>query len=211
MKRKWLFILAAFVSAASMTHAQLVRGYGIKLGIVAANQSWKYADTPELTTSERWGVTGGVYVELLDLPLVSVVGEIQYTEKGMTFSAPVTTELQPNGTGQFITQSPKVDYLSIPILAKVRLPFPAISPYLIAGPRADLLLSKKGEGFEAVVDKFKSTDVGGTLGLGVELHTLLPVGLLAEIRYNPSFRDAYKNEFLSVRNHSFDFLVGLQL
>jgi hypothetical protein len=211
MKQKWLFILAAFLSAASMTHAQLVRGYGIKLGTVAANQSWKYADTPELTTSERWGVTGGVYVELLDLPLVSVVGEIQYTKKGMTFSAPVTTELQPNGTGQFITQSPKVDYLSIPVLAKVRLPFPAISPYLIAGPRADLLLSKKGDGYDAVVDNFKTTEVGGTFGLGVEVHTLLPVGLLAEIRYNPSFRDAFKNEFLSVRNHSFDFLVGLQL
>jgi hypothetical protein len=104
-----------------------------------------------------------------------------------------------------------VDYLSVPVLAKVRLSFPAITPYLIAGPRADLLLSKKGDGFDAVIDKFKSTDVGGTFGLGVELHTLLPVGLLAEIRYNPSFRDAFKNEFLSVRNHSFDFLVGLQL
>jgi hypothetical protein len=211
MKQKWFFILAAFLSAASMTHAQLVRSYGIKLGTVAANQSWKYADTPELTTSARWGITGGVYIELLDLPIVSVVGEIQYTQKGMRFSVPVTTESHPEGTGQFITESPRVDYLSIPVLAKVRLSFPAITPYLIAGPRADLLLSKKGDGFDPVVDNFKSTDVGGTLGLGVELHTLLPVGLLAEIRYNPSFRDAYKNEFLSVRNHSFDFLVGLQL
>jgi hypothetical protein len=211
MKQKWLFVLAAFLSVASTTHAQLVRSYGIRLGTVAANQSWKYADTPELTTSERWGITGGVYIELLDLPLVSVIGEIQYTQKGMRFSVPVTTEAQPYGTGQFITESPKVDYLSVPVLAKVRLSFPAITPYLIAGPRADLLLSKKGDGFDAVVDKFKSTDVGGTFGLGVELHTLLPVGLLAEIRYNPSFRDAFKNEFLSVRNHSFDFLVGLQL
>jgi hypothetical protein len=211
MKEKWFFMLAAFLSAASMTHAQLVRSYGIKLGTVAANQSWKYTDTPELTANERWGVTGGVYIELLDLPLVSVVGEIQYTQKGMTFTLPVTTELQPEGTGQFITQSPKVDYLSVPVLAKVRLPLPAVNPYVIAGPRADLLLSKKGNGFDAVVDKFKSTEVGGTFGLGVELHTLLPVGLLAEIRYNPSFRDAFKNEFLSVRNHSFDFLVGLQL
>jgi hypothetical protein len=206
-----LFILAAFVSAASMTHAQLVRGYGIKLGTVAANQTWKYTGAPELTTSERWGVTGGVYIELLDLPVIGVVGEIQYTQKGMKFSIPVTTASQPEGTGQFITLSPKVDYLSVPVLAKVRLPFPAFSPYIIAGPRMDLLLSKRGDGFDAVVDEFKSTEVGGTFGVGVELRTLLPVGLLAEIRYNPSFRDAFKSEFLSVRNHSFDFLVGLQL
>jgi hypothetical protein len=211
MKQKWFFILAAFLTAASITHAQFVRGYGIKLGTVAANQSWKYTNTPELTTSARWGVTGGVYIELLDLPLISVVGEIQYTQKGMKLSTPITTESHPEGIGQFLTESPRVDYLSVPILAKVRLPFPAISPYLIAGPRADLLLSKKGDGFDPVVDNFKSTEVGGTFGLGVELHTLLPVGLLAEIRYNPNFRDAYKSEFLSVRNHSFDFLVGLQL
>jgi hypothetical protein len=211
MKQKWFLVLAAFLSAASMTHAQLVRSYGIKLGTVAANQTWKYTGAPELTTSERWGVTGGVYIELLDLPVIGVVGEIQYTQKGMKFSIPVTTASQPEGTGQFITLSPKVDYLSVPVLAKVRLPFPAISPYIIAGPRMDLLLSKHGDGFDAVVDEFKSSDVGATIGVGVELHTLLPVGILAEVRYNPSFRDSYTSNSLTVRNHSFDFLLGLQL
>jgi hypothetical protein len=70
---------------------------------------------------------------------------------------------------------------------------------------------KRGDGFDQVIDRFKSTDVGGTIGVGVEIHTLLPVGLLAELRYNPSFRDSYKDKFLTVRNRSFDFLMGLQL
>jgi hypothetical protein len=199
------------LGAVSMTHAQLVRSYGFKLGAVSASQTWHYTDTSDLTTGYRWGVTGGVYVEVLDIPLLSFIAEIQYTQKGMTFSVPVTTESQPNGTGQFITMSPRVDYLSVPLLAKLRLPSPIITPYLIAGPRVDLLLFKRADGFEAVIDKFESTDFGGTIGLGVELHTLLPVGLLAELRYNPSFRDSFKDEFLSVRNHSFDFLLGLRL
>lgn len=211
MKQKWFSILIVLLSAASMAHAQLVRSYGIKLGAVSASQTWHYTYTSDLTTGYRWGMTGGVYVELLDIPLVSVVAEIQYTQKGMTFSIPVTTEAQPNGTGQVITRSPKVDYLSMPVLAKLRLPSPVITPYLIAGPRVDVLVSRRGDGFEAVVDKFESTDIGGTFGVGIELHTLLPIGLLAELRYNPSFRDAFNNNLLTVRNRSFDFLLGLQL
>jgi hypothetical protein len=212
MKPKYFLILVVLLGAPSSTHAQqLVRSYGIKLGAVSANQTWHYTSASDLTTDYRWGVTGGAYLELLDIPLLSLVAEIQYTQKGMAFSAPVTTETQPNSTGQFITMSPRVDYLSVPLLAKLRLPSSIITPYLIAGPRADVLVSKQGDGFSAVVDKFKSTDIGGTFGVGVELHTLLPVGLLAELRYNASFQDSFKNEFLTVRNRSFDFLLGLQL
>jgi hypothetical protein len=201
--------------ASSVSHAQLVRSYGVKLGAVSANQTWHYTFASDLasdgTTNYRWGITGGVYVELLDIPLLSLVAELQYTQKGTRYPLPLTSVSQPDGTGQFKTLSPRVDYLSVPILAKLRLKLPFFTPYIISGPRADLLVSKRGEGFDLVIGEFKSTDVGGTIGVGVEIHTLLPVGLLAELRYNPSFRDSYKDKFLTVRNRSFDFLVGLQL
>lgn len=203
------------LAANSVAHSQLVRSYGVKLGAVSANQTWHYAFFPDLatdwTTNYRWGITGGVYVELLDIPLLSLVAELQYTQKGTRYPLPLTSVSQPDGTGQFKTLSPRVDYLSIPILAKLRLKSPFFTPYLIVGPRVDLLVFKRGDGFDQVIDRFKSTDVGGTIGVGVEIHTLLPVGLLAELRFNPSFRDSYNSEFLTVRNRSFDFLVGLQL
>lgn len=211
MRTRCFSILIAILVANLVAHSQLVRSYGIKLGAVSANQTWHYTNTSDLTTDSRWGITGGLYLELLDVPFLSVVAEVQYTQKGMKFSAPITTESQPEGTGQFITISPRVDYLSLPLLGKLRLHSPVFTPYLIAGPRVDLLISKKGDVYGLVIDRFKSTDVGGTVGIGVEIHTLLPVGLLAELRYNPSFRDSYNSEFLTVRNRSFDFLVGLQL
>ena len=211
MRARCFSILIVFLLANSAAHSQLVRSYGVKLGAVSANQTWHYTSTSDLTTDSRWGITGGLYLELLDVPFLSVVAEVQYTQKGMKFSAPITTESQPEGTGQFMTISPRVDYLSLPLLGKLRLHSPVFTPYLIAGPRVDLLISKKGDVYGLVIDKFKSTDVGGTVGVGVEIHTLLPVGLLAEIRYNASFRDSFKTEFLTVRNRSFDFLVGLQL
>jgi hypothetical protein len=211
MRTRCFFIFALILAANSVAHSQLVRSYGIKFGAVSANQTWHYTSLPDLTTNYRWGVTGGVYVELLDVPLVSLVAELQYTQKGMSYSLPLTTESQPLGTGQFSTLSPRVDYLSVPILAKFRLKSPFFTPYLIAGPRVDLLVHKNGDGFDAVIDQFKSTDAGGTVGVGAEANIPLPVGILAEIRYNASFRDSFKSELLTVRNHSFDFLVGLRL
>jgi len=75
----------------------------------------------------------------------------------------------------------------------------------------DFLLSKKGEGYDAVINKFKTTGFGATLGVGVEVTSLLPISLLAEFRYNPSFDDAFSNSFLTVKNRSLDFLLGVRL
>jgi hypothetical protein len=215
MRARCFSILIVFLLANPAAHSQLVRGYGVKLGAVSANQTWHYALSSDLaadwTTHYRWGISGGVYVELLDVPLLSLIAELLYTQKGMKYDLPLTSVEQPDGTGQFKTLSPRVDYLSVPLPAKLRLKSEFFTPYLIVGPRVDLLVFKKGDGFDLVIDQFKSTDVGGTMGVGVEIHTPLPVGLLAELRYNPSFRDSYKSEFLTARNRSFDFLVDLQL
>jgi hypothetical protein len=151
------------------------------------------------------------YLELLDIPILSALVEVQYTQKGMSESLPITTESQPEGTGEFITKRPRVDYLSIPVLAKVRFSMPVIVPYLVVSPRLDFLLSKKGEGYDAVINKFKTTGFGAALGVGVEVTSLLPISLLAEFRYNPSFDDAFSNSFLTVKNRSLDLLLGVRL
>jgi hypothetical protein len=206
---KWIIVLAVGIS--STTHAQLVRGFGIKVGVTAANQTWDYASVPDLTADNRWGITGSAFVELLRMPYFSVLVESQYTQKGMSFSAPVATEQNPDGTGEFITLRPRVDYLSTPILAKVRLETPLITPYLLAGPRYDVLLARHGEGFQAVIDKFKSSELGATIGGGAEFGSLLPLDVLIELRYNMSLQAAYNTNFLKVRNQTLDLMLGVRL
>ena len=97
------------------------------------------------------------------------------------------------------------------MLAKVRLPISDIVLYAVGGPRYDILLSKKGDGYDVVIDKFRSSEFGATFGVGVELTSILPRSVLAEFRYNPSFTDAFNNNFLTVRNRSLDFLLGVRL
>ncbi len=213
MKLKRVFLAGTLVLLLCLSgaKAQPARTYGIKLGVVGANESWSVLGESDWPTDIRWGFTADVYAELPYSKYLSADAEIQYTQKGMKYSIPVTTASQPDGSGQYYTISPRIDYISIPILAKLRLPLAAVAPYLIIGPRFDFLISRSGGSLDAAISQFDRMDYGLTLGAGVELNSIFPYGLLAEFRYNFNSYDSYKSQYLSVRNRSMDFLVGVRL
>jgi hypothetical protein len=73
-----------------------------------------------------------------------------------------------------------------------------------------LLLSTKGEAVRPVFDNLKKSDIGISTGVGIEIPIAASAGLLAEFRYSPSFSDAFRNSALTVRNRSFEILLGAQ-
>jgi len=204
MKTK-LAIVSLLIIQFSST-AQLVRTVGVKGGAVAAAQSWDLASPFSLDTERRWGIDVGVFVEWLNMPVFSLSSELHYIQKGMKYSLPITTEEFPDGTGEYWIRSPRVDYLSIPLLGKARIPVEWLSPYVIAGPRVDFLLHTEGEGFEIVLDKFEKIDLGATIGVGLEVKVFDPAQLGIEFRFSPSFKDGYSSPYTKVRNSSLEFL-----
>lgn len=211
MKSRMVEIVCLCVFISTITHAQFIRGYGLKVGAVSATQTWDYRINVNFPTERRWGIDAGVYVEILDIPYVSLLGELHYTQKGFSVTLPVTTPAQPNGTGEYVTTRPRVDYLSIPLLVKLRLDMSLVTPYLFAGPRLDYLIAKEPEGTQAVLDNFKSTDVGVSLGAGLEVPLTIVSAALVEFRYSPSFNEAFSNNNLTVKNQSIELLVGVRL
>ena len=105
----------------------------------------------------------------------------------------------------------RLDYVSVPVLAKLRLQTGLFSPYILVGPRIDFFLGYKSDedAFNAVYDKFKKTTLGGSAGIGVQIASLLPVSLIAEARYNFDFADSYETDLLKVRNNAVDFWLGV--
>ena len=81
-------------------------------------------------------------------------------------------------------------------------------PYLFAGPRIDVLIARNAEGMEAVFDNLKETGVGASIGAGVEVPLIFLPCLLAEFRYSPSFDYAFSSEHLTVKNQSFEIIIG---
>ncbi len=121
----------------------------------------------------------------------------------------ITTAADPTGIGTMTTK-PRLDYLSIPLMAKVRFGMGGMTPFIAAGPRYDLFVNRESEGVGAVYDKLKNTDSGITVAAGMELSVPLLLGITAEARYSPSFDDIYHTELLAVKNKSFEFLLGVR-
>jgi hypothetical protein len=211
MKSRLVIILCGLLLFLTDAHSQFLRGYGFKLGGVSANQTWDYNIRVNFPTETRWGYDVGVYIEVLDIPYISILGELHYVQKGFSSTLPVSTPAYPEGTGENITLKPRADYLSIPVLAKIRFETTIITPYLFVGPRFDFLIARKAEGTERVFDKLKRTGTGATVGVGFEIPLAFVPSLLAEFRYSPSFDNAFSNEHLTVRNRSVEIVLGVRL
>jgi opacity protein-like surface antigen len=186
---------------------QAVRGVGLKVGGASASQTWSYSSNGNLETERRWGFDVAVFAEWLNIPVFSFLTELHYVQKGMKESVPITNEQNPDGTGDYMTLSPRVDYLSVPILAKARLNDGEFSPFIVVGPRVDFLLQTRGEGFQVVLDKFEKVDFGVSVGAGLDIRTFEKVQLGFEFRFSPSLKDGYSTQFLNVRNSSMEFLI----
>jgi hypothetical protein len=210
MKIKFVIVLIILSIYSLPSKSQLIRSYGIKGGLSLANQNWQLTDHSSLfdQTKVRQGYDIGFYVEWFNVPLISVLTEVHYIQKGMKWNIniPITTVDHPNGTGLFMSASGEnwADYLSIPLLAKVRYSFPIFSTYLFAGPRFDYFI-KNHSGI--ILSNFNKWDFGGTIGLGFEINSILPFNLGAEIRYSPNIQNSYSTQYLTVQNSSMEFLI----
>jgi opacity protein-like surface antigen len=188
--------------------SQLIRTAGVKAGAVAADQDWNYRFAGDLLVpGARWGIDVGGYVEWLTHPILSISSEAHFIQKGFQSSVQIVSVESPAGTGMYITQKARVEYLSLPILAKFRVDLDGVTPYLVAGPRIDFKLNSSSDGFGIVLDDFRSSEIGMTFGLGAEtrLHPAITLGV--EARFSPNLQPGYESDLLKVYNRSFEFLL----
>jgi len=213
MRRMMFLPITMLCLVPLFAQAQLIRSYGLKLGVAAASQNWQYTSfTGPLYPSTRWGLDVGAFVEWLDIPVFSISSELHYVQKG--FRVQIAYPGPDIGNPPFNvlaeTVSPREDYLSILLLAKARLAVGSSSLYAIAGPRVDsYLATREADGFDDVLKQFRSNELGVTVGLGCEATQLGPITLGAEIRYSPTLQDSYTTNSLALRNNSFELLVVL--
>jgi hypothetical protein len=202
---KTILILLSCVIIHSACTSQSIRSYGIKTGYVSATQTWETTApySYQFPIEDRSGMDIGIFVEWLNMPILSILTEAHYIQKG-----------NREGSGTWLGPQQCADYLSVPILAKARLSSPpfnemACIPYVIAGPRIEFLLSTKAEGFERIYDNLRKIDYGATLGAGIEFSSIGPFRIDLEFQYSPNFRDAYSDPYTKVRNNSWEVLLGV--
>jgi len=205
---KTLFTLMLIVlTLSSATHSQVLRGYGIKAGVTVADQDWHYPFNWD--PDNRTGFNAGVFAEFLNHPFFSVVTELNYVQKGMMQEVLITTEEYPEGT-KYMTWENRIDYLNVSALAKLRLNYGIVKPYLLAGPKIDFEIGKHLMPYENVPKRFPASIYGFKVGLGTELN-LMGINFLAEFVYDSDLKDLYKSEFLTVNSKSYEMRLGILL
>jgi opacity protein-like surface antigen len=211
-KMRYLFFVTFFLFNSINSTAQIKFDYGFKLGAGISNQSWDYQADVDLDFDNKIGISPRAFVNFLELPFFQMQAELGYLQKGFEDKVPVTTAAQPQGTGNFITVNNRLNYFLFSILAKFQYETAILSPYIIAGPQLNILLSKDIEkGWENVFDKFVETNIDLSIGVGAELKNLLPITILLEYRYERDFIDNFDSPTITIKNYSHVFLLGINL
>lgn len=126
-----------------------------------------------INTLRRGGFNAAIYAEWLNVPLISIVTQYEYAQRGVGSDVITTGETGPEEIGRDKIFS-RDDYLSIPILVKISIPVQIIKPYILIGPRLDYFLGDKEDepAFYRVYDEFSKTIIGGSFGIGLDLKRL---------------------------------------
>ncbi len=188
-----------------------VRAYGLKIGTVASRLDFDYAANLDrnLNTYYRWGINVGVFIEALDVPNLSVVGSVDYTQKGVGFKLIERTPAHPEGIEGPKSFADEIDYLSLSILLKPRIDLRFGEFYVLAGPRLDVMLRALNEW--SIYTHFRDGAYGVTIGGGFIVPDMVARGVGLEIQYSPNFGKEYSSDKVSVTGTSVQILLVLEL
>lgn len=204
-------ILTLVLLTLTDVHAQVIKGWGLKGGVTKANQHWVFSEIEyEPDWHDEIGATLGLFAEFADHNYFGLGAEVAFTQKGMQDKQPVTTS-SPEPTGAFIISDNGLDYLSFNLYGKLQAGRKSVRPYVLAGPRLDVLLNKRVAPFyDEVYAELKNTVPGFSVGGGLEFDTRAGFSVLAEARYNRDFSPSLVLDTLTIKNKSLDVRLGLK-
>lgn len=210
MKMAFILVLFLFVATAN---AQLIRTFGIHAAFANANVN---TDILSDQFKSRPGYNLGVAAEWMNYDYFSLNSELNYCQKGFREETMETNDM--GEVVQTVEATSKVDYISIPILAKFRYPDLSVNPFISVGPRFDFLVAKKPGTFNFsqtaiesdFVNGYSKFAFGASFAAGIEIPDVLPVIIKTEIRYNIDFTDSLPdNDYMAMNNESFDLWLGI--
>ena len=186
--------------------AQFVKAYGFKFGVSYADQHFENAGFYKSTTRIP-GFQAALFIESFKTSFFSLVANIEFDQQGNSMDLDPIAEY--NSVYSYTGLHNRIQYLSMPALAKLSLAQQKVAPYILIGPRLDYLIRYYSD-YHYLDDnysKLKKLNLGATAGSGCEFSSLLPISIIAELRYNLDLLSA-SNPGNKIRNDSFDLWFG---
>lgn len=198
-------LITLFIGTRVDTHAQGLVNFGLKGGLSVANMSIDDSDD----NSARTGITVGAVLDI-GIPLFPVGLEtgLYYSQQGTTYDIDNIAGLPLGMRG-----TTKLDYLTIPVLAKVNFGPPGpFKPHFVAGPYASFILNAESEFSENgqtetidISDDVETTDLGLVLGLGADIN-LIVTTISVQGRYSFGLTDVFED--VGSKNRTLSIVAG---
>ncbi len=217
MKQKLVFILALTLIA-KLSHSQLIDRYGINVGTSYSTQIWDYKLINVDSDNEyKFGFQAFLQAEKDFGKLLALRTELGYIQKGFKNNLTLTS-----AEGTFVgTNNDNVILhdLALNLGLKIKPLKTDFSPYFLAGLRGDYMISYKdveieepGSGlkfniYESTIEDFNKFNIGGLIGLGVDIKDLF----YFEIEYNPNFTKNFDDTGLSIKDNCWGAKIGLNI
>lgn len=186
-------------------------GKGIKAGI-----SYSKVTNDNVGDSDhKMGVAAGISISYNLLPGLSLQPELLYVQQGGRWDINILDGGSIVGNGELTW---KLNYLQVPVLARVNLPVVgAFLPTLIAGPALSIKTASTYEteqGGSLVssgdLDDIKSTDLSLIVGVGFKVGAG-PAGIVVDARYNLGSTNLNDTDAdVTINNRGFQVLAGFQ-
>lgn len=175
-------IIAALIIAALVLPASAVAGnlsVGVKGGAVTSRVTVDYHLIGPEKQSRYTGWSVGAILEYQMGRLVAARLAPGYNQRGLEME--VTTYARVSDS----TVSAYLGYLSLPLNLRFRIPLRPVEPYLLAGPRLDILLHRHGGQYARVYfDRIDDVSFGYTLGGGLEWSARPNLSVFGEVTYD---------------------------
>ena len=214
-------LLLAVLIVPERLEAQALRSYGVKAAFTSAVTSYE-RDGSSRDHDRRSGVNVALFAEWQETSYLSVLVQMEYAQRGFVSAfqpgAPSRDDSEM-GRGEEVMLGTRIDYLSALVPLKVRYPFGArLTPFVLAGPRIDVLLGQRAEAYEGAFGpaRFKLRDlrrsqVGLSTGAGVTFGGLGKAALTIEARYNLDLTNASSTSEAEIKHNAFDVWFGIAL
>lgn len=213
MKKLILFLLLLVGLFSTIAQAQSPDRYGLRVGYSASGAVFIYQGSGNAydRVDARLATDISLMAEWDIFRWLTITAEPGWVHRG--YKRDLTTFFSRWGsTGGSRIQ---LEYLTLPVLARIKPASWRLAPYLEAGPRLDFLLSRtiedtgSGNYERAVFEEYNRVTGGVSLGAGLELAHFSPVRLSAGYRINFDTFTSYSDEAITVRNRSAALWFGL--
>ena len=214
-KKKLLLIIIVLFIFSCKVEAQFSDRFGVNLILSASKQNIQgnphFIDEYEnykYEASCSYSNGFGIFYDIYKTNHFDISINFEYITRGTEVYYPIYLNF---GYGPLAKTFNKINYLSAPIIGKIKLNHSNYNYHLLLGLRGDLKISYRSDYLEEYYKEASDFQFGVILGFECEMKISDYLTILPGLKYNVDLSNSIEKYGLKFKNKSIDFSMGIRI